>query len=216
VDFVAIAAYRNPELIRDSGILTKKYAAKIRKKIETLFAIALSHGHDTLILSALGCGAYHNPPAHIAEIFKAVIYQFGTYFKEIIFAIENSENGNFLDTFKAILDGLEITTGCPIHDLQVVHDVPPCEEAGYCLQTIQPLHVQSFSHPPRCPLPSPCPFHKRKDIHHLFLFSHKEDCPKAGKCPEWSNPSHNVFYSHPEACRQVFTPPFFFFFLFLT
>ncbi|CAF4515023.1 unnamed protein product, partial [Didymodactylos carnosus] len=57
----AMAAYRDPML--NGTMLAPKYAVGMRKKIENIFAIAYHHKHDYLVLSALGCGAFRNPPA---------------------------------------------------------------------------------------------------------------------------------------------------------
>jgi hypothetical protein len=58
---VAIAAYQDPAVQKNTCRLGPKFAVGTRKKIETLFAIAYKNGHDSLVLSALGCGAFKNP-----------------------------------------------------------------------------------------------------------------------------------------------------------
>ena len=66
-------------------------------------------------LSALGCGAFKNPPKHIALLFKSVIYQYAGYFDKICFAIIDDHNtgnqinphGNFLP-FEEILHELVV------------------------------------------------------------------------------------------------------------
>jgi len=71
----------------------------------------LENGHDSAVLSSIGCGAFKNPPEHVAELFHEVIKQFDGYFKEIIFAIFDDHNSNrahnpngnlrpFVDEFK--------------------------------------------------------------------------------------------------------------------
>ena len=57
----AIAAYRAPPIVKGKHRLTLEHAIGTRKKLETLFAIAYKNGHDSLVLSALGCGAFKNP-----------------------------------------------------------------------------------------------------------------------------------------------------------
>jgi hypothetical protein len=51
-----------------------------------------------VILSAFGCGAYGNPPKHMARLFKETISgHFKGVFKEIIFAIFDDHNAYKLD-----------------------------------------------------------------------------------------------------------------------
>ena len=58
-------------------------------KMRTIFRIGALHGHDSLVLSAMGCGAFANPPAHIAKLFHQVIdeEEFQNAFRLIDFAI---------------------------------------------------------------------------------------------------------------------------------
>lgn len=44
-----------------------------RCKIRTIFRIGLLYGHDSLVLGAFGCGAFHNPPAEVARLFHEVM-----------------------------------------------------------------------------------------------------------------------------------------------
>jgi uncharacterized protein (TIGR02452 family) len=116
--FVAVAAYANPatNTKRDGTIwLTQKMAEKTDRKIRGLLYVsrallcthtpsclliwisrwtALSHGHDSIVLSALGCGAYKNPPKHIAQIFRKVLQDtaFKNKFKHVVFAIFDDHN----------------------------------------------------------------------------------------------------------------------------
>jgi len=96
MSFVCVFAYSNPPLEPDEkGELRigKKIAQHTKKKIEAIFGIAKEHGHDTIVLSAFGCGAYGNPPKHMAQLFKEVINT--TYqgaFKHIVFSIFDDHN----------------------------------------------------------------------------------------------------------------------------
>ena len=107
---IAMAAYRDPKL-ENKKFLSAKHSLGTRKKIENVFAIAYQHKHDCLVLSALGCGAFRNPPTHVAQIFKSVIEQYAGYFKCIYFSIIDDHNaghdlnptGNY-QPFQEILD----------------------------------------------------------------------------------------------------------------
>jgi uncharacterized protein (TIGR02452 family) len=89
--FYSVAAYRNPPLDKNN-MLKEEYTIDTRKKIESIFAIAHHHEHAALVLSALGCGAFRNPPKHIAALFKSVIDQYAGYFREIVFVIIDDQN----------------------------------------------------------------------------------------------------------------------------
>ncbi|KAG2378703.1 hypothetical protein C9374_007851 [Naegleria lovaniensis] len=55
--------------------------------------MALQHGVTHLVLSAFGCGAYRNPPQHVAQLFKQVLMQeYDGKFSQVIFAIYNDAN----------------------------------------------------------------------------------------------------------------------------
>jgi len=94
MSFVCVSAYSNPPVEEINGelIIGKKIALCTKKKISTILSIALEEGHDSIVLSALGCGAYVNPPKHIARLFKEVIKEFDGQFKEIVFAIYDDHN----------------------------------------------------------------------------------------------------------------------------
>jgi len=59
-----------------------------------IFYISLLHGHDSVVLSAMGCGVFKNPPGHIAELFSEVLAEenFRGKFKHILFAIFDDAN----------------------------------------------------------------------------------------------------------------------------
>ncbi|KAF0520292.1 hypothetical protein F8M41_016421 [Gigaspora margarita] len=105
MSFVAVSALRRPKIISNpSGGHTMHPEAKdtTRKKIQAILNIGLENGHDCIILSAFGCGAFRNPPSIIAQLFYEVIseeYAGGgknlprTY-RHISFAIIDDQNAN--------------------------------------------------------------------------------------------------------------------------
>lgn len=110
LDFVAVAAlnFRNSisSLVHlpDGRLRLPPDCAELtRNKIRTILRIACFSGHKRLVLSALGCGAFANPPEHIAEIFRDVLREseFAGCFSEIVFAVLNDHNGaNNYEVFK--------------------------------------------------------------------------------------------------------------------
>ncbi len=95
--FIALPAIYNPLLVKDKNglyAMGEKDQALTKEKIRTLFKVAKKHNHQTLILSAMGCGAFCNPPNQIAALFREVLLE-GPYkgaFAKIIFAILDDHN----------------------------------------------------------------------------------------------------------------------------
>lgn len=102
VNIIAVPGMNRPKLIYQNGEwrIDDHLVECVKNKIRTIFRIAVLHGQQTLILGALGCGAFANPPKHIAELFKEVLneYEFNHVFRRIFFVIKedyNSHGRNF-------------------------------------------------------------------------------------------------------------------------
>lgn len=94
VDIVSVAAIRNPDT--ENGRLTPKMIEGTKNKIRTIFRLAISNGNDALVLGAFGCGAFRNPPEHMAEIFGEVLdeSEFRHAFRKVVFAIIDDHNAH--------------------------------------------------------------------------------------------------------------------------
>ena len=55
--------------------------------IDNIFRCAYMYNHDVLVLGALGCGAYNNPPLQVVEMFNSCIQKYWGCFKKIVFAV---------------------------------------------------------------------------------------------------------------------------------
>ncbi|CAG8631939.1 17244_t:CDS:2, partial [Cetraspora pellucida] len=125
MSFVAVAALCQPTLVRDSdGNVTLADDEKelTRQKIRSMLNIGLDNGHDCIVLSAFGCGAFSNPPSTIAQLFYEIISQeydgdaenLPKTYRHIGFAIFDDEaatqwkdgEGNFLPFKKVFANGL--------------------------------------------------------------------------------------------------------------
>lgn len=97
ISIAAVAAVENPEL--DSyGDYNKTQRNQTVNKIKTILNIAMEKHHMNLILSAFGCGAFHNPPDKMAELFSSVLSMepYRSYFENIYFSIKwSAVNKNF-------------------------------------------------------------------------------------------------------------------------
>ncbi len=91
LDFVSVAAYARPTVINNR--LSDDKAKGTAKKARAILNMALENECYNVVLSALGCGAFRNPPTHVAEIFKLVIKEeFDGCFENVIFAIYEDHN----------------------------------------------------------------------------------------------------------------------------
>ena len=105
LSFIAVAGINRPEM-KDATHLADSMVEGTKNKIRTILRIGLRHGHDSLVLGALGCGAFRNPPSHIARLFHEVFDEpeFRNKYRLVSFAILDDHNahrshnpeGNFL------------------------------------------------------------------------------------------------------------------------
>ena len=93
---VSVPAINTPDLVVAFGgmRITERLVEPTREKIRTILRIASHHRHDSLVLSAFGCGAFGNPPGHMAELFAEVFNEseFAARFRLIVFAIVDDHN----------------------------------------------------------------------------------------------------------------------------
>lgn len=91
---ISVAGILHPEIDFTTGMMLKKYVHIAKSKIRTILRIAIINKHSKLVLGALGCGAFGNPPKHIALLFKEVLGEdeFKNSFEEVCFAILDDGN----------------------------------------------------------------------------------------------------------------------------
>lgn len=94
VDIISVAAMIRPEFDPETLKISKKQVHIVKNKIRTILKIAIMNGKTKLVLGAFGCGAFCNPPSHVAELFKAVLEEtnYKNAFEEICFAILDDGN----------------------------------------------------------------------------------------------------------------------------
>ncbi|CAF3772805.1 unnamed protein product [Rotaria sp. Silwood1] len=223
---LAMAAYRHPPL--DGNMLSSKYAVGMRKKIENIFAIAYHNRHDSLVLSALGCGAFRNPPVHVAKLFRSVIEQYAGFFQLIIFAIIDDHNtgltsnpdGNFLpferefeqSIFKPIQPINQANTmfgpyrflsdGSTVCDISICDSIP-CNFGAKCSNLHDSNHTRQYSHPPLCIeacVTGTCT--QMNDIVHMCSFIHRNRCPHGSQCRDIDDRKHAREFVHPSDCPK--------------
>ncbi|MBD3869425.1 MAG: TIGR02452 family protein [Acidobacteria bacterium] len=91
--------------VRNSG-LTPEQSARVeevmRQRIRKVLIVGAMHGHDSIVLGAWGCGAFHNDPAMIARLFKeALTGDLQGAYRHVVFAITDwSEERKFIGPFE--------------------------------------------------------------------------------------------------------------------
>ncbi|MDR0567704.1 MAG: TIGR02452 family protein [Spirochaetaceae bacterium] len=109
--FISVPAINRPELEEINGryFLVKPLIEVAKEKMRSVLRIAGKYGHETLVLSAFGCGAFANPPNHIALLFKEVFEEseFKNRFGLTVFAITDDQNKGNVLPFLEVFDKME-------------------------------------------------------------------------------------------------------------
>ena len=112
LSFVSVPALNRPdlELINGEYCIIQPLIGAVKQKIRTILRIAGKYKHDSLVLSAFGCGAFCNPPKHMALLIREVFQEneFKNQFRLVVFSIIDDHNswkghnpeGNFLPFLK--------------------------------------------------------------------------------------------------------------------
>lgn len=95
LSFITVAGMNRPDLTTD-GMIADHHVEPVKNKIRTIFRIGLLHDHNSLVLGALGCGAFRNPPRHVARLFHEVMEEpeFKNRYRKIVFAILDDHNAH--------------------------------------------------------------------------------------------------------------------------
>ncbi|KAL2793180.1 hypothetical protein BJX66DRAFT_339086 [Aspergillus keveii] len=82
-----------------------------KAKMRLALRIAATNGHGMLVLGALGCGVYANPPGEVANCWLEVLREAefrGNWWREVCFAVYDPKNeGNFA-VFEKVLAGKKV------------------------------------------------------------------------------------------------------------
>ena len=102
VAMLAACAVKNPHLTNDYKYNKNDYIT-MNNVIHNIFKTAYYNKHETLVLGALGCGAYYNPPEEVVKIFNKYLEKFNGCFRTIIFAVYSKDNVNYDVFFNNII-----------------------------------------------------------------------------------------------------------------
>ena len=93
LDVVTVPAINRPTLVAPEEICPD-HAEATKRKIRAILRACFHGGNDAIVLGAFGCGAFRNPPAHIARLFREVFEEseFRGVFRRLVFAILDDHN----------------------------------------------------------------------------------------------------------------------------
>ena len=94
VDMIAMSAINKPYTNKKGNLYQDDYDL-ILSKIENIFKSALIQGCTDLVLGALGCGVFRNPPEDIVYAYNECLKKYDKYFNSIVFAIYSGKDSNF-------------------------------------------------------------------------------------------------------------------------
>ncbi len=103
VSVVSCAALKKPYLHKDK-YYDEDYKV-MKEKIKLIFKTAYLNGDDSLLLGALGCGAFRNPNKEVANIFRKIMLEYRGVFRQITFAILSGKNNDNFTVFREIILG---------------------------------------------------------------------------------------------------------------
>ncbi|KAF2661568.1 hypothetical protein K491DRAFT_586967 [Lophiostoma macrostomum CBS 122681] len=98
---ITVAALRRPP-INHSGLERATFAnprdrEATKSKIRLTLRLACHRDHTKIVLGALGCGAFGNPPEEVAQCFKEVFAEDefqGGWWEDVVFAVLDNRSGD--------------------------------------------------------------------------------------------------------------------------
>lgn len=170
MNFVSAASYdrhKEPKEVQ-KGPLSPKQFAGVHTKINAILCAAANAGADTVVLGALGCGAFANPPDQVSMIFERILHRFAGVFEYVYFAILAAPTDVKLSTFQQTLVGKPVDDpavyfkptltkeddeakgavyDAPTEEIALPsgHILPPCPKMSECDDT-SAEHCSAFEH----------------------------------------------------------------------
>ncbi|KAI6777448.1 hypothetical protein HG530_001393 [Fusarium avenaceum] len=102
-------SYQSNSVVYDKHVFAHDRDRNLTKaKMRLSLRMAANNKHDTLVLGALGCGVYGNPPEDVANCWLEVLREdefSGNWWREVWFAIFDPKNEGNFGIFHYVLDG---------------------------------------------------------------------------------------------------------------
>jgi len=117
VSVLSVAAINKPrvrtfEQPRRKAVFARDRDRDITKaKMRLALRMAATNGHDSLVLGALGCGVYANPPEDVAHCWLEVLHEdefSGNWWRRVCFAVYDPHEGGNHEIFDQVLAGRKV------------------------------------------------------------------------------------------------------------
>ncbi|KAH3762375.1 TIGR02452 family protein [Pelomyxa schiedti] len=238
VNVISAAALHNVDnkfTVRDPRtgevFLSPSAAMITRFKLEQLLNTAAMYNVKQLVLGAIGCGAFNNPPDHVAAIFKEVLQQYAGCFSRVYFAILESDGSSATNgkcrAFAKKFDETGVTTRREKAEFGPAAQITQAVGPYVMLPVVKPGFIP-LSHtgdyidgPAICGYGGGCTNtsagHFASVVHpppclngtsctctsaiHQHMWLHQVKCPLGGTCPEFFSPQRD------EHCLHFVHPP---------
>ena len=96
VSVLSVAGLRKPDVTLDYQYVNAEDREATKSKIRVALRVAALQGHRKLVLGALGCGVFGNPPPEVAKCFLEVLKEDefqGGWWEDIAFAVLDNTKG---------------------------------------------------------------------------------------------------------------------------
>lgn len=84
----------------------------MREKMRIILRTAIRNKHRQIVLGALGCGAFENPPYEVCRLWRDVLQEpefSGGWWEDVVFAVlSKGKADNNFNEFHQVLDGLQV------------------------------------------------------------------------------------------------------------
>jgi uncharacterized protein (TIGR02452 family) len=107
---VSVAAIFQPPWDQAGGFARVEDQEEMRERIKTVLRVAVLEGKRNLVLGALGCGIFRNPPLGVAQLFKEVLTDSECLgaFEGVWFAIMDRAGSRNFQIFSQVLEGVAL------------------------------------------------------------------------------------------------------------
>jgi len=170
INFVSLAGYDRHKLPKEEqkAPLSPEQFAGVHTKINSILCASAHAGADAVVLGALACGAFANPPEQIAEIFERVIRRFAGVFEYVYFAILAAPTDAKLAIFQKTLVGKPVEDPAEYYKPTLTDDEDTAKGAVYEAPK-DDVPLPSGPILPPCPLMDEC---KDTSDEHRASFEH--------------------------------------------